>query len=100
MADVPRVRPQLTRRPGACGVAGPARGTRAQSHLPRRRPLRRPCMSFEPVHHPIVFDEPRRLTDVDSWHEHIPCALFAVTALEQRRYVVLAACIRDTYCVF
>ena len=39
------------------------------------------AVSFAPLRHPIVFDEPRRLTDVESWHGHIPFAFFAVAAL-------------------
>jgi O-antigen biosynthesis protein len=55
---------------------------------------------FEPPQHPLVFEQPRRLTDVDSWHEHIPFAFFAVAALEPRLLVELGTWKGDSYCAF
>ncbi len=57
-------------------------------------------MSFEPLRFPIVFDEPRRLTDVDSWHGHIPFAFFAVAALRPRVVLELGTWKGDSYCAF
>jgi GT2 family glycosyltransferase len=54
--------------------------------------------SFQPLRHPLVFDQPRRLTDVDSWHEHIPFAFFAVAALRPRLLVELGTWKGDSYC--
>src|SRR3954451_22775046 len=53
-----------------------------------------------PPMHPVVFDQPRRLTDVDSWHEHIPFAFFAVAALRPRVVVELGTWKGDSYCAF
>ncbi len=57
-------------------------------------------MSFEPLRFPIVFDQPRRLTDVESWHGHIPFAFFAVAALRPRVLVELGTWKGDSYCAF
>jgi GT2 family glycosyltransferase len=54
--------------------------------------------AFEPLAHPLVFEQPRRLTDVDSWHEHIPFAFFAVAALRPRVVVELGTWKGDSYC--
>ena len=51
--------------------------------------------------HPIVFEQPRRLTDVDSWHEHIPFAFFAVAVAAARGVLVeLGTWKGDSYCAF
>ena len=55
---------------------------------------------FEPLLHPLVFDQPRRLTDVESWHRHLPFAFFAVAALEPRTIVELGTWKGDSYCAF
>ena len=57
-------------------------------------------MSFAPLDHPIVFDEPVRLTDVDSWHEHIPFAFFAIASLRPSTFVELGTWKGDSYCAF
>jgi GT2 family glycosyltransferase len=49
---------------------------------------------------PLVFDQPRRLTDVESWHRHIPFAFFAVAMLEPRTIVELGTWKGDSYCAF
>ncbi len=53
---------------------------------------------FQPLRHPVVFDQPRRLTDVVSWHEHMPFAFFAVAALRPRTLVELGTWKGDSYC--
>ncbi len=55
---------------------------------------------FAPLRHPIVFDLPGRLTDVDSWHEHVPFAFFAVAALRPATIVELGTWKGDSYCAF
>ena len=57
-------------------------------------------MTFEPLHHPIVHDEPLRLTDVDSWHEHVPFAFFAISVLRPAVLVELGTWKGDSYCAF
>jgi hypothetical protein len=57
-------------------------------------------MSFLPLAYPVVFDQPRRLTDIDNWHEHIPFAFFTVAALEPRLVVELGTHKGDSYCAF
>ena len=59
-----------------------------------------PVHSFQPLDHPLVFDQPRRLTDVASWHEHIPFAFFAVAALRPDVFVELGTHKGDSYCAF
>src|SRR5207237_355175 len=78
--------------------AGPARRPPAKPRLPlRMTPAHEP---FQPLSHPLVFEQPRRLTDVDSWHEHIPFAFFAVAALRPRLLVELGTWKGDSYCAF
>ena len=55
---------------------------------------------FHPLRYPLVFDQPRRLTDVESWHRHIPFAFYAVAALEPRTFVELGTHKGDSYCAF
>ena len=55
---------------------------------------------FEPLDHPLVFEQPRRLTDVSSWHEHIPFAFFVVAALRPSVVVELGTWKGDSYCAF
>ena len=55
---------------------------------------------MKPWDYPLVFDQPRRLTDVESWHRHIPFAFFAVAALEPRTLVELGTWKGDSYCAF
>src|SRR5262249_19585853 len=48
----------------------------------------------------VLFDTPRRLTDVGSWHEHIPFAFLAVELLKPRVFVELGVHRGDSYCAF
>src|SRR5690348_9166584 len=77
----------------ACAQPG---GVRASTAPLRGRPA--DVASFEPLRYPHVFDRPRGLTDVDSWHTHIPFAFFAVAALEPRTIVELGTWKGDSYC--
>ncbi len=55
---------------------------------------------FAPLRHPMVFELPERLTDVVSWHEHVPFAFFAVAALRPGTIVELGTWKGDSYCAF
>jgi O-antigen biosynthesis protein len=57
-------------------------------------------VSFEPLLHPVVLEQPERLTDVGAWHEHIPFAFFAVAALRPGLLVELGTHKGDSYCAF
>ena len=45
----------------------------------------------------LVYGSPLRLTDVDSWHEHIPFAFYAVESLPPRTIVELGTWKGDSY---
>ena len=48
--------------------------------------------------YPIIFDAPERLTDITSWHGHIPFAFFIVQALKPACFVELGTHRGDSYC--
>lgn len=50
--------------------------------------------------HPICFAEPKRLTRVSAWHQHIPFAMFLVDLLRPRILVELGTEYGDSYCAF
>jgi O-antigen biosynthesis protein len=52
------------------------------------------------LNHPICFHLPDRLTDVPSWHEHIPFAMFLVEILRPGTIVELGTHAGDSYCAF
>ncbi len=57
-------------------------------------------MTFSPLDYPNIFELPRRLTDVSSWHGLIPVA-FAVVAMHRPRMLVeLGTHKGDSYCAF
>lgn len=45
-------------------------------------------------------ESPHRLTDVASWHSHIPFAFWCVEALRPRVFVELGTHNGDSYCAF
>lgn len=49
---------------------------------------------------PISFETPDRLTDVISWHGHIPFAFWVIEALRPRVFVELGTHKGDSYCAF
>jgi hypothetical protein len=49
---------------------------------------------------PLIFHTPERLTDVTSWHGHIPFAFFAVQCFQPRVLVELGTHKGDSYCAF
>ena len=57
------------------------------------------CQAFpEHIAREIVFEMPDRLTDVDSWHGHIPFAFRIIEALRPRTQVELGTQKGDSYC--
>lgn len=50
--------------------------------------------------HPVVLRLPERLTDVPSWHPHIPFAFWCVDALRPRLFVELGTHKGDSYAAF
>lgn len=55
---------------------------------------------FNPLNHPIIFSDPERLTQIPSWHEHIPFAMFLIATLKPRLFVELGTLYGDSYCAF
>src|ERR1044072_391623 len=55
---------------------------------------------LNPLDHPICFATPERLTEVTSWHEHIPFAMLLVDLLRPRMIVELGTHLGDSYCAF
>ncbi|MCJ8499392.1 class I SAM-dependent methyltransferase [Desulfatitalea alkaliphila] len=51
-------------------------------------------------HSPHAFDTPERLTDVSSWHGHLPFALFSISFFKPRVFVELGTHKGDSYCAF
>ena len=52
------------------------------------------------VEHPILFATPERLTDIGSWHLHIPFAYWCIAALRPRVFVELGTHKGDSYSAF
>jgi glycosyltransferase involved in cell wall biosynthesis len=48
----------------------------------------------------IVFDAPDRLTDISSWHTHIPFAFWCIETLQPRIFVELGTHKGDSYAAF
>jgi hypothetical protein len=48
----------------------------------------------------LLFAEPERFSDVDSWHEHLPFALVLMDLLEPRKFVELGVHKGDSYFAF
>ncbi|TAN35810.1 MAG: class I SAM-dependent methyltransferase, partial [Candidatus Methanoperedens sp.] len=57
-------------------------------------------MLFNPLNYPLCFDKPRRLTDVSSWHEHIPFAFTIMQIMKPQIFVELGTHKGDSYCAF
>lgn len=55
---------------------------------------------LNPLDHPICFSSPERLTQVASWHEHIPFAMLLVDLLRPEIIVELGTHLGDSYCAF
>ena len=59
-----------------------------------------PSRSFDVLDHRLALQLPARLTDVDSWHAHIPFASFCIELLAPRTLVELGTWKGDSYCAF
>lgn len=55
---------------------------------------------FNPLKYPISLMEPLRLTDVRSWHMHIPFAFTLIQMVQPRVLVELGTHKGDSYCAF
>src|ERR1044072_3363586 len=55
---------------------------------------------LNPLDHPICFSTHKRLTEVTSWHEHIPFAMLLVDLLRPGMIVELGTHLGDSYCAF
>lgn len=55
---------------------------------------------FNPLKHPILLTQPRRLTPFSAWHKHIPAALLLADLLEPSVFVELGTHYGDSYCAF
>jgi hypothetical protein len=56
--------------------------------------------SFNVLDYNIAFCTPRRLTDVRSWHLHIPFAFVIMALLKPKKFVELGTHKGDSYCAF
>lgn len=56
--------------------------------------------TFNPLNYPVLLREPRRLTDVTSWHSHIPFAFALVSLLSPALFVELGTHKGDSYFAF
>ncbi len=56
--------------------------------------------TLNPLDHPIVFEEPRLLSDASAWIEHIPFAFLLIDLLRPASIVELGAHKGDSYCAF
>ncbi len=55
---------------------------------------------FNLLEYSIAFSTPRRLTDVDCWHLHIPFAFVITAMLRPKKFVELGTHKGDSYCAF
>lgn len=57
-------------------------------------------MSFNPLDYSLCLEEPAFLSDVTSWHEHIPFAFTLMQMLQPERFVELGTHKGDSYLAF
>jgi hypothetical protein len=55
---------------------------------------------FDPLAHPILLQEPERLSDFSVWRGHIPFALLLIDRARPRTLVELGTHYGDSYCAF
>jgi len=67
---------------------------------PCRGRLSQRKMEFGPFSSRLLFDQPHRLTEIDSWHEHIPFAFFAIDLIRPSTFIELGTWKGDSYCAF
>ena len=57
-------------------------------------------MTFNPLDYSVCYVKPQRLTDVNSWHEHIPFAFAIMQMVKPKIFVELGTHKGDSYCAF
>ena len=57
-------------------------------------------MTYNPIEYPQTFAQPEWITNVNSWHGHLPFGAFLVSALKPRLLVELGVMFGDSYCTF
>ena len=57
-------------------------------------------LEINPLDHPLVYAEPKRLTPFSAWHEHIPFAMLLVGLVRPAKLVELGTHAGDSYCAF
>ncbi|MBI5885212.1 MAG: class I SAM-dependent methyltransferase [Deltaproteobacteria bacterium] len=58
-------------------------------------------VDFNPIEHPrSFFEEPQKLSDIASWHEHMPFAFLVMDILKPRVFVELGVHKGDSYLAF
>jgi O-antigen biosynthesis protein len=57
-------------------------------------------MTFNPLDYSVCYIKPQRLTDVNSWHEHIPFAFAIMQMVKPKIFVELGTHKGDSYCAF
>ncbi len=62
--------------------------------------IERRASAVDPLSHPIMFEQPRRLTHISSWHGHMPFAMYLVDATRPTTLVELGTHCGDSYCAF
>lgn len=55
---------------------------------------------FNPIDHPLALSIPEYLSQVGSWHGHIPFAFYLIPAFRPNRFVELGVHRGDSYCAF
>ena len=58
------------------------------------------AIAFNPLEYSLCFEKPWRLTDISSWHEHMPFAFCFVEMLKPEIFVELGTHKGDSYCAF
>jgi hypothetical protein len=56
--------------------------------------------TFNPLHHPLLFETPRLLSQTSAWLGHIPLAFLLIDLLRPRALVELGTHHGDSYCAF
>ena len=57
-------------------------------------------MTFNPLDYSVCYVKPQRLTEVNSWHEHIPFAFAIMQMVKPKIFVELGTHKGDSYCAF
>jgi len=65
-----------------------------------RNPKQTMMIPFDPFRYSLCFEKPWRLTDISSWHEHIPFAFTVIEMLKPKMLVELGTHKGDSYCAF